>query len=391
MSKKKLLILSSYGGYGHIAATQTLKRLLSDSYEITVAYPIKELKICKLPAGESFYNWLLSNNLNRLTNWIVKTLSPKLFQQREEKTERLITGHIQEKNADLLISTIPFVNYPASEAARKASIPFLLVTTDNDLTNWVYGLEKMEAKKVKITVGRDLETSKGALLQKSLSTNAIETWGLPLRPEFFQVVEKRQLRAQYEIPQSKHVVLIMMGGTGSKATKKFVEALVCRSLNLHVLVCAGRNRDLVKKLKGLSPATGNTVEVIPFTEKVHELLALSDLLITKPGPGTINEAYAFKLPILLDRTKTPLFWEKANIDLVLADGVGACIDNYMEAPDLVARYLLDEQTREKVERSYAMLEENSFSKQIGALVEEMVGEPSSGEVLLTSRNMTTVT
>ena len=51
---KKILILSCLGGYGHIAATNTLKQLLGDEYEIETIYPIKELRIFGIPTGEDF-------------------------------------------------------------------------------------------------------------------------------------------------------------------------------------------------------------------------------------------------------------------------------------------------------------------------------------------------
>lgn len=387
MRKKKLLLLSSYGGYGHIAAANTLKKLLGETYDIEVVYPIKELRMFKLPAGENFYNWLISNNLNGLTNWVVRLLPAKLFANRTEKTTRLIRDHIQSKKADIVVSLIPFVNYPASEAARQCDVPFLVITTDNDLTNWVFNLEKMDVSKFKVTYGFDLETTKGLLTRKGISENAMEQLGLPLRPDFIDTEDKKTLRAKYEIPEGKNVVLIMMGGAGSRVTVKYVKALIARSMNLHVLVCAGRSRHLARKLKSLTPATGNALDVIPFTEKVHELLALSDLLLTKPGPGSINEAYALKLPILLDHTKPPLFWEQANIDLVMRDGVGACIDQIKDTPDLVGRFLFDEQTREQVLRAYEAVPENRFATAIPELIGEMLEVPATGEVVVTGRNM----
>ena len=36
-----------------------------------------------------------------------------------------------------------------------------------------------------------------------------------------------------------------------------------------------------------------------YTDKVHELMKASDLLITKPGALTISEAFALGLPMLL--------------------------------------------------------------------------------------------
>ena len=79
MCAKKLLILSSFGGYGHIAATNTLKALLGSEYKIDTAYPIKDLRILGMPSGEAFYNYTISNNWTAFTNWYTSTFSPTVF------------------------------------------------------------------------------------------------------------------------------------------------------------------------------------------------------------------------------------------------------------------------------------------------------------------------
>ncbi|NGX37286.1 MAG: Processive diacylglycerol beta-glucosyltransferase [Chlamydiae bacterium] len=384
MRLKKLLILSSYGGYGHIAAANTLISLLGDNYEVEIIYPIKELRILGLPSGESFYNFLISNHWNQLTNWVVRLLPPPLFQQRNDKLCRLIERHIEDRKPDLVISLIPFVNYPASEAARKRGLPFLLITTDNDLHNWVFQLQKRKHSNFKVTIGSDLATSKGTLLDQKVSEEDIKTIGLPLRPEFLNMKNKEELRSSYGIPENKNVVLIMMGGMGARSTLQYVKSIVEHSLDLHLLVCAGKNRKLAKKLKKIQPATGNSMDVIPFTEKVHELFAMADVIITKPGPGTINEAVSLEIPLLIDRTNDPLFWEQANIDLVLESGVGACIHSFEEAPELVKRFLFDEQTRESVIRAYEKIGKNQFAAQIESLIEKMCEETIPSEEIITT-------
>lgn len=300
MSLKKILVLSSFGGYGHIASANTLETLLGDEYEFKVVYPIKELRIFGMPSGEEFYNWLIANNFNRLTNLFAGKFTPPIFEKRHAKIEEQIAEHVEEYQPDMIISLIPFVNLPVSEVARKYDLPMLLVTTDNDLTNWVKCLERRKHTNFKVTIGSNLPTTKGLLMKSGVPESAIEAVGLPLRPQFIQTRSKEELRNEYEIPANRHVALIMMGGTGSRITYKYVKSLLHSTLNLHLMICAGRSAKLANKLRKIIPKGGNTIDIIPFTEKVHELFAIADLLITKPGPGTINEAFAHELPILID-------------------------------------------------------------------------------------------
>ena len=114
---------------------------------------------------------------------------------------------------------------------------------------------------------------------------------------------------------------------------------------------------------------------------------MADVIITKPDPGTINEAISLEIPLLIDRTNDPLFWEQANIDLVLESGVGACINSFEEAPDLVKRFLFDEQTRESVIRAYEKMAKNQFAKQIEPLIKKMCEETIPSEEIITPRNL----
>jgi len=386
-SKKKILILSSYGGYGHMAAVNTLKTLLSKHYEIDVVYPIKELRLCGLRHSEALYNYFLSKNCNRFTNWYVRYLGVPVLRMKGKKLERLVQEYIKKKQSDIVISLIPLVNHPTSVATYRMGVPFLIVTTDNDLTNWIGDLEKTKHHQFKVSIGADLPTTKGALLSKKIPEKEILQVGLPLRPEFFQLPSKIQMRAKYSIPSGKNVILLMMGGAGASLSLRYVKVLAQSKDNLHLVVCSGRNQKLAKKLCAIHLGAGNTMEVVPFTENVHELFALADLLITKPGPGTINEAISCKLPILIDRINTPIFWEEANIDLVLQTGIGDCIKHVEDLPQMVHRFLFDEQLRESITRSYASLPKNQFAERIQPLIEEMIGEMIPSEAIASSSNV----
>lgn len=387
--KKKLLILSSTGGYGHIAAASTLENLLSRDYDLETIYPINELEIFNIPNGESLYNFFLTNNLTAITNWVVKNFVAKLFAQRKKKMEKLIEAHIREKRIDLVVSLIPFFNHPASEAARRMGVPFLLITTDNDLHNWVCQLEDKTHAAFKVTIGADLPTSRARLLQKKITEDEIELTGLPLRPDFLDINQsKEELRAEHGIPQNKPVVLIMMGGTGARLCYQYAKILSQSKLGIHMVICSGRNVKIVRKLRSIQPQHGNTMDVIPFTERVHEYFALADLILTKPGPGTINEAIACKLPIIIDRVKAPLFWEEANVDLVTRFGIGQSIRNIKDTPDVIRNFLFNEQMQASVQQAYRQIPENQFAIRIKPLIEEMTGQNISGEVVMTSRTIT---
>ena len=363
--KKQILILSSNGGYGHHAAAHTLKEVLGKKYNLKIIYPIDELRIWGVRSGEQIYNTMLQYGWIRSMNWIAKHVAPRLFHSRRKRIEKMITKYLEKERFDLVISLIPFINYPATEAARKNNIPFLLVTTDNDLRNWVHGLHEVTHPRFKVTIGNDLPSTRKMLRQSKIAKEAIETIGLPLRLDFKQNSKLQELYLQYGAPDDKRTVLIMMGGAGAKVTFLYAKKIGCLPLGIHLLVCSGKNSSLIRKLKKIRLHPSNSISVLDFTEKVSDLMAMADLLITKPGPGTLNEAMAMNLPVLVDHTSSPLSWEKANIDMVLRYGIGKEIQDHEEIPHLVTSYLNDAEVQEKTEEAFSILNKhisNAFNQ-----------------------------
>jgi UDP-N-acetylglucosamine:LPS N-acetylglucosamine transferase len=60
-----------------------------------------------------------------------------------------------------------------------------------------------------------------------------------------------------------------------------------------------------------------------------------DLLIAKPGPGTIMEAVISELPMILDGVSEPMPQECGNLDFALAHGIGRKLTDYRDLPAMV--------------------------------------------------------
>lgn len=371
--ERKILILSSNGGYGHAAATNTLKSILGKEYEIKVIYPINQLKIWGVRSGEQMvYNSMLQHGWIRSMNTIAKYVAPRLFKSRKKKIEQIVSRSIEIEKPDLVVSLIPFVNFPASEAARKNGVPYLLVTTDNDLRNWVHELHKMSHPNFKVTIGSDLPTTRDLLKKRKIQDQCIETIGLPLRPDFNATKALSEIYREYQIPLNKPVILIMMGGAGAESALSYAKKIGGSDLGVHLIVVSGKNEKLAKKLKKIKLNPSNTITVMGFVEKVSDLMAISDVVITKPGPGTINEALAMQLPVLIDNTNIPLSWEQANIDLVLRYGVGERITNYKKAHHILRKYIKDPVYQKNIEEAFSRIPPNLFQNRISGIVDSML-------------------
>lgn len=307
-------------------------------------------------------------------NWMARSVAPGVFDRQAGTIEKLINESIESYKPDLIVSVIPYVNFAASEAARKADVPFLLITIDNDLEAWVQGFKSLQQPNFHITIGTDLPTTRGMLEKYHIKSECIKTIGLPLRPQFHSDKTKEDLRKEYQIEQGRSVILLMMGGIGARRCIQYAKKILSMDLKTHLFLCVGKNLKLASKLEKIRRHPSNALTIIPFTDKIHEFMILSDLLITKPGPGTINEAIATKTPVLLDQTGEVLFWEKINIELTHARGIGSSIQDISELEAYLKEIFFNEAARKKLQESIARVSPNEFVQKIQPLIDSLCQE-----------------
>ena len=65
-----------------------------------------------------------------------------------------------------------------------------------------------------------------------------------------------------------------------------------------------------------------------FTKEVPRYMQLADYFIGKPGPGSISEAVAMRLPVIVERNAWTLPQERYNAEWVREMGVGIVLPNF---------------------------------------------------------------
>ena len=90
-------------------------------------------------------------------------------------------------------------------------------------------------------------------------------------------------------------------GIGKNKTINILNILAKSSCNIQVVAIAGRNKKLKEAFENivLENNKQNSIKVLPFTNKVPELMSISDLVITKPGGLTTSESLASSLPMIV--------------------------------------------------------------------------------------------
>lgn len=377
--KKKIIIFTSSGGGGHESASKALDGYLKDDYNLIhahifaqVLFPLDLIRWVTFGKsnGEAVYNQLICKKYFRTINMFAR-LGHWLFSLTKNSVRKLIKKYLMKHKPDLIISVIPFVNSEILYVAQELDIPFILIPPDLDTTNFLLNMNNDTYKLFWMIIAFNDAAIKKIIMDAHIPEEQILVGGFPIRKSFFEQKDTRAIKKQYDIPEEKPVVFVMMGAAGSNVMYNFIQELNKVSFPLHVILVLGRNAQLRPKLEALIAQSTLTATLFEVTDQIADLMAVSDICITKSGPGSICEAVYSNLPLLLDATGAILKWELFNLTFVKNHGFGESIESYADVVPLVEQFL-------RVPTKYAQMKMNlmDFEKKnleitLGELLDEI--------------------
>jgi 1,2-diacylglycerol 3-beta-galactosyltransferase len=106
---------------------------------------------------------------------------------------------------------------------------------------------------------------------------------------------------------------------------------------VQMIVLCGRHQEAARKLRAMRHRVPVYVE--GFTAEVPYYMRLADFFIGKPGPGSISEALAMRLPVIVERNPWTLAHERYNTDWIVEQQVGMVVSSFSHLGDAVAELL----------------------------------------------------
>lgn len=185
------------------------------------------------------------------------------------------------------------------------------------------------------------ESVKRELLQRHVPASKILVTGIPVRSKFDDLTvrhllaEREGLRLSHGFKPETPLILLMGGGAGLLADVPEWEDLIGRT-EAQVAVICGRNTRLYKRLQHLH---SDRVRILGYTNRVAEWMAMSDLIVTKPGGITVTEALAMELPMLLFRPIPGQ--EEGNAEFMVRIGAAHLAADVKAAEDFIKRVVGD--------------------------------------------------
>lgn len=347
--RPNILGLYSHGGAGHLSALESVVAALGDAYQVNQVAPLRQICAAVDPIrrltrgrwdGEDLYNALAARGRNRQVS-LLAAAGARLFPLRRPGLVRLLSAYVATTRPDLILSTMPFINGALWAVAQAHRIPLLVVTCDLNLAYYVSGIERPAGDLFALTYAFAEATIAASLASAKLLPTQLLHVGFPLRPVFTEPISAAQmqaLRLEAGLPRDRSIVVIMMGGAGSRIAEDYVRVLRRGGHRLHLVILTGRNAALKTRLDALPPTPQVTLTTVAFTAAVQRLLGCADVLITKPGATSVMEAMSLGIPMLLDCTQGVIAWERDNVAFATRRGAAA-VRHISDVPQLLLAQL----------------------------------------------------
>jgi UDP-N-acetylglucosamine:LPS N-acetylglucosamine transferase len=100
-------------------------------------------------------------------------------------------------------------------------------------------------------------------------------------------------------------------------------------------------------------------------------MAASDILVTKPGPGSLAEAFQQRVPVIVIRNRDTIPQERFNTDYVARHRLGRVVGGWQEIPAAVAA-LSDPVEREGIRARLEERPPNRAVYEVLGIVEDVI-------------------
>jgi processive 1,2-diacylglycerol beta-glucosyltransferase len=298
---KRILIVSASIGSGHHQAAQAVARQIAGKHPDAKVHMVDFMS-----EDNSYFNTLLKETYLTMLN-----LSPNMYDFLYRWTHFGRTGSpvqnvlavvmkktmeklIIQYRPQVIICTHPFPCAAAAYLKKTGRIRTTLAAVVTDFTVhrlWVYP----EVDLYFVGTGE---------MRQELRQQGIDGWrthvsGIPISAAFCQPLHNQAMLQELALSPALPTLLIMGGGLGLGGVEQALANLAGCRKPLQIIVVTGHNDKLYNSLVEYAQNFPQRIRLIGFTQRIPELMACADVLITKPGALTISESLAMQLPMIL--------------------------------------------------------------------------------------------
>ena len=345
--KKRVLIMSTSAGTGHVRAGAALEKAFAADPEVGEVIHEDALKYTN-KLFRDFYSTLYTKLVSaapQLLGWVYRASdepwkNETVRVQFDRLNMRPLVKFIQEFDPHITVCTHFMPAGIISHLIQNGELDARLSIVVTDLDCHAMWLSRLFHH---YFVACD--ETKAHMEAIGLPTDRITVSGIPIDPVFGEEIDRSAALARYGLSADKPTLLLSAGALGISPTESVVARLKELRHDVQTIVVCGKNEENRQRVMDLVGADNPRFHVLGYSDRMHELMRMSDLFIGKPGGLTTSEALACGLPMVIF---SPIpGQEERNSDHLLEDGVAIkCnelttipfkIDRLLDDPDRLAR------------------------------------------------------
>lgn len=298
----KVVIVHASSGAGHQKAAEAIFKVLREKPEVSVRF-IDSLAYTT-PLFHFLYPRLylfLVRSLPSVWGFFYDGLNFALIGPFLRRLRRAVNGFygkpleqfFLDEDPDVIVATHFFASEVASSLKQKGKLKARLLTVVTDLA--VHSVWVAPLVDGYVVGSVDMQS---ALIHRGVPREKIHHLGIPIDPVYEKEGDRLSLSHKLGISPETFTVLVASGGFGVGPIEKLVVRL-SRYEHLQLLVVCGHNVTLYRRLQEKTASVRGRVILYGFIDNIHELMSVSDCMVSKSGGMMMAEALTKGLPTFI--------------------------------------------------------------------------------------------
>jgi processive 1,2-diacylglycerol beta-glucosyltransferase len=341
----RILVLSASVGAGHMRAAQAVELALRQTAPNAEVRNVDVLSLTNT-AFRKVYGQAYLDLVNKaphvlgfLYDLLDKPARPRSKGDRfrlalEKVNLAKFIDLIQDNSWDVVVNThfLPAELIASLRRDGKVHQPQITVTTD------------FETHRLWVNEPCDLYTTateEGAayLRHWRVPREHVSVTGIPIHPVFSEQKDRKTCLKSHDLVGDRPIILQLAGGFGVGPIEKLYRGVLSVEVPLEVVVVAGRNASAREQLEKVEVPKRHRAKVMGFTDQIDELMAVADIVLSKPGGLTTSEVLA-RGAVMAIVNPIP-GQESRNSDFLLEHGAAVKINNVATMPFKLTQLLED--------------------------------------------------
>jgi processive 1,2-diacylglycerol beta-glucosyltransferase len=328
---KRVLVLSASVGAGHLRAAQAVELALRQLDPEAVVKNVDVLELTNAAFRRVYAKAYLDlvnkapHVLGYFYDLMDRPVSPRRTSDRlrlmaEKLNLRPFLRFLKSEPWDVIVNThfLPAELIASLRKQDKLATPHLTVTTD------------FETHRLWVNQPCDhyfSATSEGSAYLQHWGVPAadISVTGIPIHPVFSQPKDRAECLKRQGLAGDRPIVVQISGGFGVGPIEEIFRGILAIEVPIEIVVVTGRNETARHQLELIAPPERHRAQILGFTDQIDELMAVADIVVSKPGGLTTSEILARGAAMAV---VNPIpGQESRNSDFLLEKGAAVKINN----------------------------------------------------------------